>query len=247
MEALSYTNRYEIKYLVQTQQVPEIHEALDPFLELDRNGFHDGGYYCQSIYFDSPDRRFYREKTEGDLTRIKPRIRAYRPSPEAPTAAVFMELKGRYDRIIAKRRSAIDESQADLLLTRSSDRIQVDSLATSALDEFNYLANRFQLAPSVSVLYHRTPYFGSFYPNVRVTFDRNIRCSLVTALDAEFEDFYNAIPSNWLVMELKYSDKVPGMLLDRIRALGLRQWSFSKFAVSTQACFDVLRTRRVLH
>ncbi len=53
-----YTNRYEIKYLVAPERLPEIDASLGEFLRRDVNGVHDGGYYVHSIYFDSPDYRF---------------------------------------------------------------------------------------------------------------------------------------------------------------------------------------------
>ena len=133
MEALSYTNRYEIKYLVPAHRMPAIRKSLEEFLTRDRNGFHDGGYYCHSIYFDSPDHYFYQEKREGDLVRIKPRIRSYRASPDTPPATLFLELKGRYDRIIAKRRSPISRETADRLLTHVPSGFESETLATSAL------------------------------------------------------------------------------------------------------------------
>jgi len=75
VEARAFTNRYEIKYLLGASRLADVQAALKDFLRLDANGSRDGGYYVHSIYFDSPDMRFLREKFEGDLIRVKPRIR----------------------------------------------------------------------------------------------------------------------------------------------------------------------------
>ena len=243
MSPQAYGNRYEIKYLVEARRAAEVEAKLGAYLTHDGNGA-GVGYYNHSIYFDSPDYRFYSEKHEGELVRIKPRIRAYRPAPDAPPTGLFLELKGRYDRIIDKRRAPIDIALAERLLDEPLVELDRGDLAHSVMAEFQYLAQRFRLAPSVTVLYHRTAYFGAFYPNVRITFDRMIQCSLATSLDAPSEDFAYAIPPNWLVIELKYNDKIPGILLGQFNSLNLQQWTFSKYAVSLERCFDGLAKRR---
>ena len=74
MITVAYTNRYEIKYRVPVRRLPEIEREIGDFLIRDVNGDQNGGYYNYSVYFDSPDYRYYTEKREGELTRIKPRI-----------------------------------------------------------------------------------------------------------------------------------------------------------------------------
>lgn len=246
MATQTFTNRFEIKYLADSRQLPDIKAALKEFLCLDINGVQSGGYYSRSVYFDSPDFRFYREKREGQLVRIKPRIRAYRNSPDGPPTGLFLELKGRYDRVVEKRRAPIDRALADRLLSRTPAEPGAWTEDSSVLAEFQYLSHRYRLVPCVTVLYHRTPYFGAFYPNVRITFDRLILSSLATTLTAPSEDFAQAIPSNQLVIELKYNDKVPRLLLNRFNSLGLQQHTFSKFAIGLERCFRGLNGRSSL-
>jgi len=247
VDARAFTNRYEIKYLLGAGRLADVQAALQDHLRLDANGSHDGGYYVHSIYFDSPDMRFLREKFEGELTRVKPRIRTYRSSLDGPPTGTFLELKGRYDRIVEKRRCPIDRSLAKLLLTESPVHPNGWSAKHTVLGEFQYMSHRFRLIPAVSVLYHRTAFFGAFWPSLRVTFDRLVLCSPATGLDAPSEDFLQAIPCAQTVMELKYNDKVPLSLLRRINGLGLQQRSFSKYAVSVQRCFRGLSGNYSLH
>ncbi len=246
MNGLSHGNRYEIKYLVHAHRLPEIERALEGFLEPDENGKGTNGYFNYSIYFDSPNYQFYSEKREGNLVRLKPRIRLYRTALEAPPKAIFMELKGRYDRIVTKRRAAIDRDLAEQLLATGPVDIDGRALQSSTMGEFAYLAHRFRLAPCVTVFYHRTAYFGAFYPGVRVTFDRVIRCSRQTTLDNAEDSFVNAVPANLMVIELKYTDKVPEMLLRRFRSLGIRHSTFSKFAVAVERSHDETLAHKVL-
>lgn len=245
--ARTFTNRYEIKYLIAANQLADVQASLQDYLRRDANGSHDGGYYVHSIYFDSPDMRFLREKFEGELTRVKPRIRTYRASLDGPPAGHFLEMKGRYDRIVEKRRCPIDRSLAKLLLRETPVHPNGWSAKHSVLGEFQYLSHRFRLVPTVSVLYHRTAYFGAHWPNLRLTFDRLVLCSPATGLDVPSEDFVQAIPCAQTVMELKYNDKLPQCLLHRLNSLGLQQRTFSKYAVSVERCFRGLSKNYSLH
>ena len=67
--------------------------------------------------------------------------------------------------------------------------------------------------------------------------------SLATTLSAPSEDFLQAIPSNQLVIELKYNNKIPRLILNRFNSLGLQQHTFSKFAIGLERCFRGLNGR----
>lgn len=234
----TFNNRYEIKYLVENRNMAAVEAGLRGFLLPDANGVHAGGYFNHSIYFDSPDYRYYCEKREGDLIRLKPRIRVYRTERFEAPRAVFLELKGRYDRIVTKRRARISPDLAERLLTGGP--LDLDDAPSgqggegSALDEFLYLVQRFHLVPCVAVLYRREAFFGAFYPDVRVTFDRVIECSRLTTLEPHDGTFIGALPANHVVLELKYNEKVPRLLLQRFHSLGLQQGTLSKFALSLE-------------
>lgn len=246
MDRSTYTNRYEIKYLVDVARLAEVERALEGFLVPDMNGGESHGYCNYSVYFDSPDYRFYCEKREGELVRLKPRVRLYRSALDAPAKAAFLELKGRYDRIVTKRRAPIDMALARDLLSGGPERLDARAPGPSVMGEFHYLAQRFRLAPCVTVFYHRTAYFGAFYPGVRVTFDRVVRGSRLTTLDNPEESFVDAIPASRMVMELKYNDKVPRMLLKRIHGLGIQHTSFSKFAVALERTHEGILASKIL-
>ena len=248
--ARTFTNRYEIKYPVEGSHLPEVKAALAEFLTPDSNGVHNGGiegYYVHSIYFDSPDFRFLREKFEGNLVRVKPRIRSYRSSSDGGPNALYLELKGRYDRIVQKRRCPIDRALAQMLLTQTPVHPNGWASKHSVLGEFQYMSHRLRLVPCVSVLYHRTAFFGTYWPDLRVTYDRLILCSPTTSLDAPSQDFTQTVPCSQTILELKYNDKLPRLLLKRLNSLGMQQRTFSKYATSLERCFRNLNGTRSLH
>lgn len=230
------SNRYEIKYFLEMRRLPRFKQALKDFLVPDSNAGDDGGYYNYSVYFDSPGYNSYSEKHEGQQIRIKARIRLYRPMPNAVPTAIFLELKKRYDRTGYKFREKIDLNLADAFLSRGPERFDDIVLNSPVVSEFYFLRNRFRLVPSVTVLYHRTAYYSPLYPQVRVTFDRIIQCSLTTTLNNPSHTFTYVLPPTWLVIELKYIDKVPDLLLKRFNSFNLQQVTFSKFAASLERC-----------
>ena len=243
----AFTNRYEIKYVVKTQRLEEIRQALLGFFEPDEWAAPSGGYYNYSIYFDSPHYDFYSEKREGNLVRIKPRIRLYRATPDAPASNIYLELKGRYDRIVVKRRDRLTQDLAGAMLSSSGAALFTDSdLESPALCEFAYLQEKFDLSPCVTIRYRREPLNAVFYGNVRVTFDTMIQSSLLTSLDNPDDSFTDAMPFNWFMLELKYTDVLPRLLIQRLNALGLQQLSVSKFALGLEACYGDLRSSRRL-
>ena len=246
MSDTAFTNRYEIKYLVRMQRLEEIRDALSGFFVPDDHAGPSGGYYNYSIYYDSPLYDFYTEKREGNLTRIKPRIRLYRSEPDAPASNFYLELKGRYDRIVLKRRDRITRDLAQTLLASGAPELSDRDLESSVLGEFLYLKNKFNLSPCVTIRYRREPMNALFYSNVRLTFDTLIQSSLVTTLDNPHDTFAEALPMEWFMVELKYNDVIPRLLIRQLNALGLQQLSVSKFAIGLEGSYDELRRTKRL-
>lgn len=241
------TNRYEIKYLVETKRIPEIRREIDGFFGQDVNANDQGSYINHSIYFDSPNYRFYREKSEGELVRIKPRIRMYRPTEDAPPTAIFLELKARYDRIVVKRRAPISLGLAERLLRPGPLQLTTREVENSVIGEFKYLCDRYALRPSVTVLYNRTALNGLYHQNLRFTFDREIRCSLTTELNNSIHALIAALPATQTILELKYNNQISELLLLRLNSLGLQQQTLSKYAIALERCHVNFRSQIKAH
>jgi hypothetical protein len=244
MPQVAFTNRYEIKYLVETRRIDEIKEQLSDFFEPDPYSVANKGYYVYSIYYDSPSYKYYSEKREGQLTRIKPRLRTYLPTPEATPETFFLELKGRHGQITLKRREKIGCDLAQALLRPSRGALSPRELESPTLSEFTFLADRYNLLPCVTVLYRREPFNAAFYPGLRLTFDTLLQCSFRTRFNNPQHAFAPAIPFNYFVLELKYNDRIPRIFIERLRQLELNQQPVSKFAVSLESCYGGLQPRR---
>ena len=239
----AYTNRYEIKYLVPARKMPQVRGVLGELLVPDTNNGSHRGYYNHSIYFDSPDYRYYTEKNEGNLERTKPRLRFYRPTINSVPAAISLELKGRYDRIVTKRRSFIDADIAESLLNDADPAAALAGSIDDVSNEFCYLAHRFNLQPCVTVLYHREAFFSDIYKSVRVTYDSGLLCSLSTSSSNPVDSYLDTLPTGDVVVEVKYNDQIPKILLSRLQYLGIQQRTFSKFATSLERSIEQVRSR----
>jgi hypothetical protein len=233
----TFSNRFEIKYLVKAGQLNTVRAALGKMMAHDPNAGPGGRYYNYSIYFDSPRYRFYSEKHEGLLQRLKPRLRAHLPAIDAPVQQVYLELKGRHDRTVQKRRTAIGLGMARAMLSGELPAMDSEVSVPEVYDEFEFLARRFGLRPVVSVLYTRTPFHFPLYPNVRLTFDTGIQGSLHTTLDRNRTGFQYVIPPTQALIELKYNDQIPQSVLYVLNRLELEQVTFSKFALALETCF----------
>ncbi len=107
---------------------------------------------------------------------------------------------------------------------RDSDRELVRELYRKRKDE--------QLRPRVLVSYIREPYVY-LAGNVRVTFDFDIRSTLFhphflegSPADVPVDEDADA---GKMVMEVKYDEYLPDIILDLIQTVGCRRSAFSKY------------------
>jgi hypothetical protein len=228
--------RFEIKYLIHRKTLERLHQRLSQYMEPDPHAADGmGGYFNHSVYLDSPRQRFYLEKHEGFLRRIKPRIRAYRPTPTGQPTAYFLELKGRRDKVVTKERVKVSEALARRLLQPGFFDSGNEAEASPVLSKFHYLVRRYGLEPRVTVLYHRRAFFSTIFPNLRITYDTRLQSSWTTVLDSPPSAFRCTLPQNQLVLEIKYTNKIPRIILREIAAFELQQATFSKYAKSVEA------------
>ena len=227
--------RFEIKYLIDIHALARLHERLSQYMKPDPNAVgEDGAYFNHSIYFDSPRYAFYLEKHEGYLRRIKPRLRAYRATPFAPPGALFLELKNRHDRAVFKERAAVPEDLARRLLRAPFFDLDEEIAASETLSKFLFLTRRFSLMPRVTVLYQRRAFYSDLYPGLRITYDMRLQSSWSTVLDSQPTAFRNVLPPNLLMLELKYNDRAPAIILREIQEFQLVQVTCSKYAACVE-------------
>ena len=231
-------NRYEIKYLLASEQIPALRAELEARLDPDSYGG-DGGYGVWSTYYDTRDLRFYWEKIEGLKFRRKLRIRHYGDRFTAgDDTTVHVEIKQRVNRVTQKRRVAMPYHLARELC---DGRVLVER--SPFLEEVFELITLLDLRPVAMTGYQREAYAGRGADvGLRVTLDHRIR-----GRDRDFDFAADAenrliVPARLSVVEFKANERVPYWLTDLAARLNMSVVRVSKYCQSVEAFGRVPRS-----
>lgn len=211
--------RYEIKYLITRQQKDALLRAMELYMTEDAHGRST----IENIYFDTPDFLLIRRSIEGPVYKEKLRLRSYGRA-NADTE-VYAELKKKYRGIVYKRRIAMPEQEAMEFLcgTHENRESQIGREITWLL------AQHPDLAPTVLISYEREAYFGKEDPDLRITFDENIRWRDMD-LSLRFGAYGNEIlESEQTLMEIKTAGAMPLWLTHFLTEQRIYKTSFSKY------------------
>ena len=218
-------NRYELKYLLQEQQVRAFVADLEGYAHVDPYSGRTG-YPVYSLYWDSPDLLFFWEKIDGEKYRRKLRFRRYQGGDGA-----FVEIKQRTDRTVQKRRVLWPFEQIRGVFGNGNiDPARESEVRDKVAMEALFLCRYHGLAPRMAVRYRRHAWFGSHETDLRITFDTRVQYD-ARALDLEqpFETGKYMLPANMAIMEIKFNDRVPRWLTRLVAAHRLDVVRMSKY------------------
>ncbi|MGW5386372.1 VTC domain-containing protein [Nocardia sp. NPDC003963] len=228
-------NRYEIKYFVDEMKVPELRRELAARMDTDPYSPH-GGYPVTSLYYDTPDLRFYWEKIEGLRFRRKLRMRLYgEPAECTEHTPVQIEIKQRVNRVTQKRRIALPYGHALRWLDRR-EAIECAPAQRPFVDEVTTLVGNLDLRPIVTTGYLREAFVGREADlGLRVTIDHRVH--------GRDRDFHFAsggqnrftIPPKLAIVELKANERVPYWATDLTARLNMSVIRVSKYCQSVEA------------
>src|SRR5687767_5987969 len=91
-------SRYEYKYLLTPDEVPEVRRFLLRYCSADVYAQGAEWYGIQSLYFDTPTKTFFRASAEQAVERMKLRVRGY----STGTGPVKLEIKKRVGDVVSK-------------------------------------------------------------------------------------------------------------------------------------------------
>ena len=215
--------RVELKYLLNEVQYHSIIRNLEDIAHIDQYG----ETTIMNIYYDTDDFRMIRASIEKPVYKEKLRLRTY----GVPTAQSnsFVEIKKKYDGIVYKRRIAMPYDEATLFLKGNSE-FDPD---TQISREINYLNTSWGgLRPKMMIAYDRVAYVGNDAPDLRITFDRNIR-SRTDNLDLKAGDSGKLLlPEGTYLLELKIAGAIPMNLARMFSEMGVYKSSFSKYGTA---------------
>ncbi len=226
--------RFEYKYHVEPEQAVALRGFLRHYMTLDDYGAtqENFSYPVHTLYLDSSDLRLYQATVNGDRNRYKLRLRFYE---NGESAAVYPEIKRRYNSVITKKRAAITRESARRImhgqLPAFSDLLNPEPDSMHALEEFNRLASHLCAGPVAHIAYLREAWMGDDdHTRTRITLDRRVMSE--PRQEIRF-DFNMAEPrlvfGDAIILELKFTNRFPQWFNDLVQRYELKHQSAAKY------------------
>ncbi len=220
MAYINVFRRYELKYLLTSEQKKKILRTIEPYMQLDKYG----RTTIRNLYLDTPDYRLIRRSIEKPAYKEKIRIRSY--SRVERNENVFVELKKKYDRVVYKRRVSLPENEAMRWMMGESSC----PMNTQITREIDYFTSHYApLSPAVFLAYDREAYYLVDGGDFRVTFDDNIlyrRDGLSLTSEAYGKPI---LPEGLTMMEIKCTGAIPLWLVHTLSREKIYKTPFSKY------------------
>lgn len=213
--------RKEKKYLLDQCSYERIRIRLADFMQEDQYGL---STVC-SIYYDTKEYDLIHRSLEKPLYKEKFRLRSYGVPRE--DSVVFAEIKKKYDGIVYKRRVAARLSDMRAFLERGAPLAENEQIQK----EIRWFLQRYQPRPVIWLGYERIALTGIRQPELRITFDSNLRYRtdrLDLSQGAEGKLFR---PEQFYVMEIKFPASAPLWLAETLSDLEIYPGTFGKYGV----------------
>lgn len=230
--AIEIFRRKEQKYLITKEQYQELTKQIASYMRPDKFGI-DGRYTVTSLYFESSDHKIYFETKNKLKYRQKLRLRVYNDTGINGTA--FFEVKQKHKKVVNKRRMLLPLSQAYRYLNEKEDSLEYyETSNPQVLREIDYFRKLYRLEPEMVVSYDRHALHCIDDPDLRITFDLNLRCRNDDLLLEHGPHGEYFIDTDLVVLEVKVNDSVPLWLTRILQTLNCEQRSASKFCTSLE-------------
>ena len=215
--------RIEKKYLLSKAQYYAMLNGIRYTMEPDRYS----NYAISNVYYDTYNFDLIRTSLDKPVYKEKLRVRSY----GVPSASddVFVELKKKFDGVVYKRRITMNAADAE------------ESLARGYLDredqiskEINWFLHCYEPVPMAYIGYDREAFAGIDDPDLRLTFDTNIRGRFHQVSLREGDHGYYVIPKDAILMEIKIPGSAPLWLSHLLSDNNIHDVSFSKYGTFYQ-------------
>lgn len=214
----SVFKRYEKKYLLNEKQ----YTAFTQFLENKMVSDQYGKYTISNIYYDTLNYQLIRASIAKPVYKEKLRLRSYGVPSENET--VFVELKKKYNKVVYKRRVPMKLKDAKLYLDQGKL-----NRSCQILNEINWFLNFYHPIPQIYIAYDRIAMSGKENPDLRITFDTNIRWRQ-SMLDLSKGSWgTHLLKEDEHLMEIKIPGAIPVWLSKGLDALNIFPTSYSKY------------------
>ena len=217
---MNFFQRVEQKYVLSEEEYKKLFNKIKKHIEKDKSY---KSTVC-NIYFDNNSNELIVNSLEKPLYKEKVRIRSYN-TPNI-NDNVFLELKGKYNGVVFKRRVKVKlediYNYIENGVTPNVDNKQI-------MNEIDYVIKRYGLVPKLFLAYDRLSYCDKDNNNFRITFDTNLR-SRKDDLRLEYGDCGNLFrKKSFYIMELKSLSSIPIWFINILSELKIYPKSFSKY------------------
>ncbi|MCL2833119.1 MAG: polyphosphate polymerase domain-containing protein [Treponema sp.] len=249
---LALVKRYEKKYRIRPELVPEIRKYITPFVIPDKFGIGDPPeYMITTLQLDTPSYAFHYAKELEYDERFKLRVRTYN---EPGTSPVFAEVKSKIQDIIVKSRVMVpfDKWGPDLIFSTDLPYIFKSTQQETDFLKFRRLVWETDASPANILRYTRESYVGPGELYLRVTFDRKLEyCPRPTWTNFGRGETWYSMDSgeaqdeetSCVVLEIKTLEEVPAWIIDMVEKFNLQNRGNCKY--STGMWKDSLFSRKV--
>jgi len=211
--------RVEKKYIVSLAEKESLISAIGEYLIPDPHG---KGTVC-SLYLDTDNFLLIRNSIAAKTYKEKLRIRCY-GTPKTEDK-VFFEIKKKFKGVVYKRRVAMSLLEAYNYLERD-----VKPENSQIMNEINYCMDFYRHpTPKALIAYEREAYFIKDMPNLRITFDSNVRYRTHKLLLEKGSEGKKILPDGKYIMEIKTDGAMPLWLSHALNRHNIFPASFSKY------------------
>lgn len=211
--------RYEKKYMLTPDQLQKMLAGMEGYVRSDEFGH----YTICNIYYDTDNFQLIRTSLEKPVYKEKLRMRSY--GVPGDQDKVFVELKKKYSGVVYKRRVVMGAGEAAAYINQGN----VPEQESQICREIDWFMHSYQPVPKVFIAYDRTAFAGLENPDLRITFDTNLRWR-DTDLDLRLGDHGTPIlPPDRILMEIKIPGTAPVWLARLLSEIGAFSASFSKY------------------
>ena len=234
-EIISVMKRYELKYILNKEQVAYFQKEIIKHMKIDKYGLTT----ISSIYYDTPSCTLINKSIEKPAYKEKIRLRSYGLAKE--NSPVFLEIKRKNEKIVYKRRIVTTEKKADRFFNHDEefDNNQI-SRELMAFKE-NYVV----LEPKYLIIYDRTAYYQE-NSDLRITLDMNPRYRIE---DLNLHTSTDGIPllgEGEAILEVKVQHSVPLWLVKILNEGRIYQNSFSKVGTAHKREMGKLAKKEII-
>ena len=212
--------RIEVKYLLSDRQYTELLKRLENMAAIDSYGRTS----ILNIYFDTPDFKLIERSLEKPVYKEKLRLRTYGTATDDTNA--FIEIKKKYKGVVYKRRINMPYKEAMDYLTKDKELKETSQISK----EIDYFKQYYKgLRPAMAISYDRIAMAGIEDPDLRITFDENIRWRTENLSLSEGNVGKDILLPGQHLMELKIAGAMSMELARILDELEIRKTSFSKY------------------